>query len=44
MNLKIDFSIYYNLICDKGSILILWERMVYLISSVGVFGYLFRVK
>lgn len=44
VNPKIDLSIYHNLICDKGSISILWERMVYLISSAGVPGYSSRAK
>jgi len=44
LNPKIDFSIYHNLICDKGSISILWERMVYSITSAGVTGYSSRTK
>lgn len=44
VNPKIDLSIYHNLICDKGSISILWERMVYLINSAGVTGYSSRTK
>lgn len=44
MDPNIDLSIYHNLICDKGSISILWERMVYLINSAGITGYSSRTK